>query len=76
MNKKKVRCALVVCTAVLLSGALCFFPKEESVSDLFLENVEALADSEDEVTCKSDPGDVCMVGSTPVKDYDEVDGWF
>lgn len=76
MSKKKVKGALVVCTVVLFSSALYFFPKEEVVSDLLLENVEALADSEDEVTCKADPGDVCMVGSTPVNDYDEVDGWF
>lgn len=49
---------------------------EVELSDLALANVEALASGEGgSVTCDPDPGDICMVGTTPVKDYDEDDGW-
>ncbi len=50
--------------------------QDVEMSDLALANVEALARGEDEVTCKKDPGDTCVVGNTSVSDYDEKDSWF
>ena len=46
------------------------------MSEFALANVEALAGSENEITCKEDPGDTCMVGTTPVTDWDEKEGWW
>lgn len=50
--------------------------KASTLSDLMLDNVEALARGEESVTCEKDPGDTCLVGGTPVSDWDEKDGWF
>ena len=50
--------------------------QENAMTELELANVEALASGEGKVTCEPDKGDTCLVGSTPVKDYDEVDTWF
>jgi hypothetical protein len=46
------------------------------MSEFALANVEALAGSENEITCEEDPGDTCMVGTTPVTDWDEKEGWW
>ncbi len=47
------------------------------MSELTIRNMEALANDKSSVTCVYDKGDTCMVGSTPVKDYDEDDdSWF
>lgn len=49
-----------------------------NMSELTIRNMEALANDKSSVTCEYDKGDTCMVGSTPVKDYDEEDddSWF
>lgn len=64
---------------MLLTGYFVYaHQKDEVFSDMLLANIEALADGEDEVTCVADTGDTCLVGTTPVKDYDEKedDSWW
>ena len=65
--------AMVVSSLVL---SVVLLPEEKAQDDVFTMNVEALASGEGKVTCEPDKGDTCLVGSTPFKDYDEVDTWF
>lgn len=46
--------------------------KIQKANDSSLENILTEAKADDEtVTCSSDPGDTCIIGSTTIKDYDE-----
>ena len=75
---KKILFSVAVIATVAIAGWNYQQNKEVELSDLAMENVEALANDESSVTCVYDKGDTCMVGSTPVKDYDEDDddSWF
>ena len=73
----KIIKTLFVATFALVAGYSVYSTQQNSeMSDLVMANVEALASDEGSVTCDPDKGDTCMVGSTPVKDYDEDDSWF
>lgn len=76
MKKNILKATLVVGFALVAGYNVYNLQKSDVMSDLALANVEALASGELEVTCESDPGDTCMVGSTPVKNWDEKSGWF
>ena len=76
---KKNILKLTFITAVAVAAGYTAYSqsqKTEALSDLAMENVEALARGEASVTCEEDPGDTCLVGSTPVSGWDEDDGWF
>ena len=75
MKKNFIKAAFV---AAFASIAGYTSQQKVEMSDLAMANVEALANDESSVTCVYDKGDTCMVGSTPVKDYDEDDddSWF
>ena len=76
-NTKKARISTLMVAAVFAAGIVAYFANgEEPMSDIELANIEALADNENRVTCEEDRGDVCIVGSTPVYDYDEDDSWW
>lgn len=64
-------------TLVLTNFGLSKVRKDhKSVNNLNALLHEAKAGSES-VTCESDPGDTCVVGSTVVSDYDEgCASWF
>ena len=73
----KIIKTLFVATFALVAGYSVYSTQQNSeMSDLVMANVEALASDEGSVTCDPDKGDTCMVGSTPVKDYDEDGSWF
>lgn len=75
--KKSVLKIVFVSAFTLVAGYSIYASQQEvEMSDLAMVNVEALASNESSVTCDPDKGDTCMVGSTPVKDYDEDDSWF
>jgi len=74
MNKKKIFSSI----AVLAIAAMAAFNanvniQDNGLSDIVLNNIEALGTSEDDgsVRCCPDKGDTCAVGSTNVSDYDE-----
>ena len=64
MNKKYVKATLVAVVA-LISGINVFnAQKSESLSDIALANVEALARNENQkVKCCLDPGDECKLST-------------
>ncbi len=75
MNKKVFGTMAVV--AAMFAGYSVYNAQDETENNsIAITNIEALARSEDEVTCKKDKGDECLVGTTPVSDYDEDDSWF
>ena len=77
MRQKLIKVAFVAAIA-FVSGVTVFNSQksEFELSDIALANVEALADGEVEVTCVRDLGDTCLLGSTPVKDWDEKTTWW
>ena len=76
--KKNLLKVLAVAAFAMVAGYNVYQSNNETegMSELMLANVEALADGEKEVTCKEDKGDTCMVGTTPVPDWDEKDSWW
>ena len=78
MKKNILKATLVAAFALIAGFNVYNSQKSDVMSELALANVEALANDESSVTCVYDKGDTCMVGSTPVKDYDEDDddSWF
>ena len=75
---KKIIKSAFVAAVVAVSGYNIYQSQSvmNGMSEFALANVEALASSEKEVTCQEDPGDTCLVGSTPVEDWDEKPGWW
>ena len=70
--KRILKITLLLAVAVLGGyNAYQSNSETENMSDTMLANVEALASGEKDVTCQYDPGDTCMVGNTPVSDWDE-----
>lgn len=69
--KKNINAVFVAIVAFISSIHVFNIQKTDVLSDIALINVEALADNESSVTCKSDKGDVCIINSTSVPDYDE-----
>jgi hypothetical protein len=76
--KKNLLKVLAVVAFAMIAGYNVYqaHSETEGMSEFALANVEALAGSENEITCKEDPGDTCMVGTTPVTDWDEKEGWW
>ena len=75
--KKNIRAVMMVAAIALIAGINIFNSQRAvAMSDIALANVEALAKDEGSVTCDPDKGDTCVVGSTPVPDYDEDDSWW
>ena len=75
--KKTIFKTLLAVAFTMVAGYSVYASQQKvEMSDLAMANVEALASDEGSVTCDPDKGDTCMVGSTPVKDYDEDDSWF
>lgn len=76
MKSKMIKVAFVAAIA-MVSGINVFnAQKTNELSDIALANVEALASSENKVTCVTDEGDICTVGSVAVPDWDEDNSWF
>lgn len=77
MKKKFIRATFVAAIAMVCGINVLNSQKSETLSEVALANVEALADKtpSSSVTCKEDPGDRCLVGITPVDDWDECEGW-
>lgn len=76
MKKNLLKLVFASAFAIVASYSVYSTLQNSEMSDLVMENVEALASDEGSVTCEPDKGDTCMVGSTPVKDYDEDSSWF
>lgn len=78
MKSNFIKAAFVAAFASIAGYGVYTSQQKVEMSDLAMANVEALANDESSVTCVYDKGDTCMVGSTPVKDYDEDDddSWF
>ena len=77
MRKNMIKAAFVAAVGLIAGVNVYNSRKSVELSDIALANVEALADDESSVTCNSDKGDVCVVGSTNVSDYDEgCSSWF
>lgn len=77
-NKKKLSGITLLFTIALSALGLNSIEKKETISDLAMANIDALArDEGGSVTCNSDKGDTCVVGGTSVADYDEgCASWF
>lgn len=76
MKKNILKLVFASAFALVAGYSVYASQKKVEMSDLAMANVEALASDEGSVTCDPDKGDTCMVGSTPVKDYDEDNSWF
>ena len=75
--KKNILKVAFVAAIVMTTGIQVFnAQKSEALSEVAMANVEALAyEKPGTVSCKEDPGDRCLVGITPVDDWDECEGW-
>ena len=77
MKKNFVKVTLVAAISMVCGTSFLNSQKSETLSEVVLANVEALADKKPSSTvkCKEDKGDRCLVGITPVDDWDECEGW-
>lgn len=75
---KRIMKSLAIVAVAIFAGYNVYQSNNETegMSDTMLANVEALASGEKDVTCQYDPGDTCMVGNTPVPDWDEKTGFW
>jgi hypothetical protein len=72
MKRKKNLISAVI--AIIAMANVCLFnilKDNNSENNLNMLMRDAQASSVEKVTCEEDPGDTCMVGDTPVPDYDE-----
>lgn len=74
MKKHKPLLVIIGLVTMIIVGN--YRKSSVDLSNLALQNVEALASSAKEVTCVVDSGDVCKVGSVEVPDWDEKETWF